>query len=271
MNVLVDAGLALAKLREKRPLIHHITNFVTMTDCANATLAIGASPTMTDAIEEVGEMAGAADALVLNLGTLQQTRRDAMMKAGKAAAAAKHPIIMDPVGAGGTTFRTQSAMALMKELPLTIIRGNLSELLALAAHKSGINPGVDNHATEVLTMSLIHDIATTLGTTVVVTGAVDAVSDGTRSILLGNGCPMMSYVTGTGCMTTSLIGAFASVATPFVAAVGAITAMGIAGEHVAATNQNIGPGTFHQRLFDELYAIRPDAFKIEGKVLNYHE
>lgn len=144
MTIVEDMGSKLAALRRERPLIHHITNFVTMDDCANATLAIGASPTMTNSVEEVAEMASAAKALVLNLGTLQQWTLEAMILAGKAAARKGVPIIFDPVGAGGTTFRTEAALRLVRELPLSVIRGNAAEITCLADHKSGKNLGVDS-------------------------------------------------------------------------------------------------------------------------------
>lgn len=159
MNVLQEAGKALQRLRQQRPLIHHITNVVTINDCANATLAIGASPTMTWAPAEAGEMAGAASSLVLNMGTLQPWTIDAMEKAGKAAAGRGVPIVLDPVGAGGTTYRTQRAMQLVTHLPLAVIRGNVSEMMCLAAGKSGVNPGVDSHDTEQVTIEKVRRLA----------------------------------------------------------------------------------------------------------------
>lgn len=270
MTILHEAGQALLALRRKRPLIHHLTNFVTMTDCANMTLAVGASPTMTNAVEEVGEMAAAADALVLNLGTLQYWTLEAMVKAGEVAAKRGIPIVFDPVGAGGTTFRTQAAIRLMETLPMTIIRGNLSEMTCLAAHKSGQNLGVDNGDTNAITIETVEAMVKHLGTTVVITGATDAVSNGTTSYLLGNGCTMLTYVTGTGCMTTSLLASFASVASPLVAAVAGVTTMGLAGE-LALSRGGTGPGTFHQYLFDAVYGLSPRDVETNGKVLIYHE
>lgn len=267
MELMEEAGRALMLLRQQRPLIHHITNFVTMTDCANVTLAVGASPTMTNAVEEVAEMAGAAKALVLNLGTLQQWTVEAMLTAGKAAAMKGVPIVLDPVGAGGTRFRTEAALRLLEELPLTVIRGNLSEITCLAGKKCGINLGVDSHNQTSIDLDAVVRISRSLGTTVVITGAVDAVSDGSRAALLGNGCPMLTYVTGTGCMTTSLIGCFAAVADPYVAAAAGVTAMGLGGERALALGGDKGPGTFHQLLFDQIYSLTGEAFKIGGKVL----
>lgn len=267
MKLWKDAGSALQKLRSKRPLIHHITNFVTMTDCANATLAVGASPTMTNAVEEVEEMAAAADALLLNMGTLQHWTVDAILLAGKAAEKAGIPIILDPVGAGGTAYRTESVLRVIQNIPVTIIRGNLSEIICLAYKKSGVNPGVDNHEKTTVDISLITRIAQLLGTTVVITGAADAVSDGTHSVVLGNGCPMLTYVTGTGCMTTSLIASFAAVTDPFTAAAAGTSVMAIAGEQALADGGNAGPGSFHQLLFNSIYQFKADSFNLYGKVL----
>ena len=271
MELMDKAAAALIDLRSQRPLIHHITNFVTMTDCANATLAIGASPTMTDAVEEVAEMASAASALVLNMGTLQQSRFDAMLLAGKTAAEKGIPIVLDPVGAGGTSFRTSKAMALLKSLPVTVIRGNLSEITALAAHTSGVNPGVDSHAKEAITVPLAKKLALLLGTTIVITGPIDAVSDGKRTAISENGASLLTYVTGTGCMTTSLIASYAAVADPFVAAVAGVMTMGIAGEIAAEQGSAFGPGTFHSLLMDAIYNVSPEILKMNGKVLTYDE
>lgn len=271
MDVLQQSSSALTALRQRRPLIHQLTNFVTMTDCANVTLAVGASPTMTNAVEEVGEMAAAADALVLNLGTLQSWTLDAMICAGQAAARHGIPIVLDPVGTGGTTFRTQAAVRLVKTLPLTIIRGNLSEITCLAAHRSGQNVGVDSHAAGAVSTAIAQAAAQQLGCTVVITGPQDAVSDGTRSLLLGNGTPLLTYVTGTGCMTTSLIASFSAVAKPFIAAAAGVMTMGLAGEAAQARGGQAGPGTFHQLLLDAVYSLQPMDFCTSGKVLMFHE
>lgn len=262
MELIPAVAQALQELRRQRPLIHHITNFVTMTDCANATLAIGASPTMTNAVEEVAEMAAAAKALVLNLGTLQQWTLEAMVAAGRSAAAHGVPIVFDPVGAGGTTFRTQAAQRLLDELPLAVIRGNASEITCLAAHKSGQDFGVDSRI-GAADPDLAASLARHLGTTVAITGAVDVIADGQRTAEVHNGCPMLTYVTGTGCMTTSLIASFAAVTDPFTAAAAGVLAMGIGGER----GGQAGPGTFHARLFDTFYALNDTLLQQYGKVL----
>lgn len=270
MELIPKVAEALQELRRQRPLIHHITNFVTMTDCANATLAIGASPTMTNAVEEVAEMAVAAKALVLNLGTLQQWTLEAMLVAGKAAAAHGVPIIFDPVGAGGTTFRTRAALKLLDELPLAVIRGNAAEITCLAAHKSGQNLGVDSRMGPVGPAQAAV-LADHIGTTVAITGAVDVISDGQRTAEIHNGCPMLTYVTGTGCMTTSLIASFAAVTEPFTAAAGGILAMDLSGERALARGGQAGPGTFHTLLFDAFYELNDAVLQQHGKVLMNRE
>lgn len=270
MELIPAVARALEELRRQRPLIHHITNFVTMTDCANATLAIGASPTMTNAVEEVAEMAAAARALVLNLGTLQVWTLEAMLAAGKAAAVHGVPIVFDPVGAGGTTFRTQAALRLLDELPMAVIRGNASEITCLAAHKSGQDFGVDSRLGPA-DPALASSLANHLGTTVAITGAVDVLSDGRQTAEIHNGCPMLTYVTGTGCMTTSLIASFAAVADPFTAAAGGILTMGIGGELALAGEGKNGPGTFHAHIFDAFYQLNDVILQKYGKVVVHRE
>ena len=179
---------------------------------------------------------------------------EAMLAAGKSAAAHGVPIVFDPVGAGGTIFRTQAALRLLDELPMAVIRGNASEITCLAAHKSGQDFGVDSRLGPA-DPALASSLASHLGTTVAITGAVDVLSDGCQTAEIRNGCPMLTYVTGTGCMTTSLIASFAAVADPFTAAAGGILAMGIGGELAPAGEGKNGPGTFHARLFDAFYQL----------------
>ncbi|WP_301859509.1 hydroxyethylthiazole kinase [uncultured Megasphaera sp.] len=268
MNTLfVSAGAALKALRAQRPLIHHVTNVVTMNDCANATLAIGASPVMTWAEEEVEEMAAAAQALVLNLGTLQHWTVDSMVKAGKAAARKGIPIVLDPVGAGGTTFRTQAALRLLQALPITVIRGNRSELACLTAGTKGEHLGVDSDDSRPVSAEEVCRMARKLQTVVAVTGPIDAVSDGQQVILLENGTPLLARVTGTGCMTTSLIAAFCTAADAVTAAAAGVTAMGLSGEMAVDQEGPVGPGTFHARLFDGLYLLEAADFVQYGKIV----
>ena len=197
MELIPAVARALEELRRQRPLIHHITNFVTMTDCANATLAIGASPTMTNAVEEVAEMAAAARALVLNLGTLQAWTLEAMLAAGKSAAAHGVPIVFDPVGAGASDLRTDTASALLDELPVTLLRGNMSEIKAVAgaaAATRGVDANPDDAVTDAnLTESaaFARSLAAKAGCVVAVTGAIDLVADADRAYAVRNGLPVM--------------------------------------------------------------------------------
>jgi hydroxyethylthiazole kinase len=270
-KLLTEVGTALIRMRQRRPLIHHITNFVTMNDCANVTLAAGASPVMTFAVEEVVEMAAAAAALVLNMGTLQQWTFDAMVLAGTEAARRGIPIVLDPVGAGGTAFRTQAVRRLLERLPIAVIRGNLSEISCLAGYTDSAYAGVDNLLSCTMTVPLAEELSHKLGTVIAVTGPIDAVSDGRRTVLLGNGCPMLPYVTGTGCMTTSITACMATAADPFVAATGAVMTMGIAGELAQLTVGAEGPGTLHAHLMDWVYKMSQRLYDSYGKVLEYHE
>ena len=180
------------------------------------------------------------------------------------------PIVFDPVGAGGTTFRTQAALRLLDELPMAVIRGNTSEITCLAAHKSGQDFGVDSRLGPA-DPALASSLASHLGTTVAITGAVDVLSDGCQTAEIRNGCPMLTYVTGTGCMTTSLIASFAAVADPFTAAAGGILAMGIGGELALAEEGKNGPGTFHARLFDAFYQLNDAILQKYGKVVVHRE
>ena len=266
--ILEAAGTALEEVRSRRPLIHELTNVVTVNDCANITLAVGGRPAMTSSIREVAEMAAAADALVLNLGTLQEHTLEAMHVAAAAAARYGTPIVLDPVGAGGTAWRTGAAGGIIKNYPVAVIRGNASEIQALAAGgKSGVNPGVDSDDKEEADSAGIRHLSTTLGAVIAVTGAVDIVSDGKRTLYCKNGTPLLPYVTGTGCMTTALIGTYAAVTDPFTAALAGILSMGIAGERAVAGRPGTGPGTLHALLMDEIYTLNSETLVSSGKVV----
>jgi len=250
------AADALVELRRRRPLVHNITNYVVMDFSANALLAIGASPVMAHATEEVEEMVVLAAALVLNIGTLSRPWIEAMFAAGRAARARRLPIVLDPVGAGATRLRTETALRLVEEVRPGVIRGNASEILSLA-EAGGATKGVD----ATLGVDEARDTAIALarrtGALVAVTGPVDFITDGERQLQVANGHPLMARVTGTGCVCSALVAAFAAVQPqPLLATLSALTVYGIAGELAAATAP--GPGTFRQRLIDALDAISPD-------------
>ena len=254
-----DQGLAkkaadnLRKLREARPLIHNITNFVVMNNTANALLACGASPVMAHAIDEVEEMVSFAGALVLNIGTLTPEWVESMLKAGKRANELNIPIILDPVGSGATKLRTDSAKQLIDSLSITVVRGNASEVLSLAREGSQTK-GVDAiHSVDEAADAAI-TLAGELETTIVITGEVDLVTREGRILMIHNGHELMGYVTGTGCTATSLIGAFLAIDQDSVeASATALAYFGLAGERAATKAE--GPGSLQVSLFDALYGM----------------
>ncbi|GAC1428750.1 MAG: hydroxyethylthiazole kinase [Ktedonobacteraceae bacterium] len=242
------ASLLLAHIRERKPLIHHITNMVTMNDSANITLAIGALPVMAHAIEEVEEMVSLAGALVLNIGTLDLTRIEAMMRAGKRANERGIPIVLDPVGVGATRFRTQCALRLLKELRIAVVRGNAAEMAALVGVAAEIR-GVESLSIADDSASLAPRVAREFACVAALTGVYDYVSDGKRIGRIENGHPLLASITGSGCMSSSLVAAFLSVEPDaFSATVAALVMMGLAGE--VAALKACGPGTFRAHLLD---------------------
>jgi hydroxyethylthiazole kinase len=241
----------LQKVREQKPLVHHITNWVTIYDCANVVRAVGALPVMAHAEEEVADMAVLASALVLNIGTLTADVVEAMKIAGEAANAKKIPVVLDAVGAGATKFRDDKTTELLKELQIDIIKGNSSEIAKVAGmdvYTKGVEAGkVEGNLIEIATT-----LARKREATVVITGKQDIITDGTSLYVCNNGHSMMGNIVGTGCMATSVIGAFAAVERDYAkAASAALAVFGIAGE--LAAQQSAGPGTFKVNLYDALF------------------
>ncbi|HWF58389.1 MAG TPA: hydroxyethylthiazole kinase [Candidatus Dormibacteraeota bacterium] len=261
----IGTGASLQRIREQRPLVHQITNFVVMNETANATLAIGALPVMAHAPEEVAEMASVAGALVLNIGTLTLDWVASMILAGHAANRAGVPVVLDPVGAGATSLRTRSAERILDELDIAIVRGNAAEVASIAGQSAQIR-GVESMGTGQDAAELASMAARKLRCVVAVTGAVDAVSDGTTTLRVANGHPMLATVTGTGCIASALAGCFAAVnhGAPLRAAVEALVALGVAGEDAAT--QSRGPGSFHVGLYDALYALLPETIDSRARV-----
>ncbi|MDQ2981318.1 MAG: hydroxyethylthiazole kinase, partial [Actinomycetota bacterium] len=247
-------GADLAAIRERKPLIHQITNYVVMNETANATLALGALPVMAHAPEEVEELASAAGALVLNIGTLSKHWIDAMLLAARAANQAGVPIVLDPVGAGATRLRTATAMRILDEAEIAVVRGNPAEVATLAGRQAEIR-GVESIGVSDSGAELAKAAASEFGCVVSVTGAVDHVSDGERTLAIANGHELLGAVTGTGCMSSALTGCFLAVAAdrPLDAAAEALVAFGVAGEDAARDAK--GPGTFHVGLYDALYSL----------------
>ncbi len=245
----------LAAIREQKPLVHNITNFVVMNTTANTLLAMGASPVMAHAEKEVEEMVSFAGALVLNIGTLTDAWVDAMVKAGKKANSLGTPVVLDPVGSGATAFRTASAKRIIDEVQVSVIRGNASEILSLRSDDSRTR-GVDAVHSVDEAAETARVLAGELGTTLAITGPTDLVTGGERVIRVSNGHELMGYVTGTGCAATATIGAFLAVdEDPVAATAAALAFFGLAGQRAAG--QAAAPGSFQTALIDALYTITP--------------
>jgi hydroxyethylthiazole kinase len=261
-----NAAENLAALREKKPLIHNITNYVVMNYTANALLAMGASPVMAHAKNEVEDMVSFAGALVLNIGTLTDDWVASMIKAGKKASAMGTPIILDPVGSGATPLRTNAAKQIIDESKISVIRGNASEILSLR-HADSKTKGVDAiHAVDEAAETA-KILAEELHTTLAITGPVDLITDGKRIVRVSNGHPLMAYVTGTGCTATVTIGAFLAVdSDPVRATATALAFFGLAGE--VAGQKASAPGSFMIQMLDALYTITPAMLKDGCKIEN---
>lgn len=255
MNNMKMAEL-LDRVREVNPLVHNITNVVVTNFTANGLLALGASPVMAYAREEVADMAKIAGALVLNIGTLTQEGIDAMIIAGKSANEHGVPVIFDPVGAGATSFRTETSRKIMTEVNVSIIRGNAAEIANVAGEAwtiKGVDAGEGNGDVMALAVKAAHQF----DTTVVITGKEDIVSDGNATIIIRNGHPILTKVTGTGCLLTSVIGAFTAVEKDLkLAASAALASYGVAAEIAAKKAGEEGPGSFQIQFLNELSKIK---------------
>ena len=260
----IDPGATLGQIRERKPLVHNITNYVVMNETANAILALGALPVMAHAEEEVAEMVGLAGALVLNIGTLSERWIEAMLGAGRTANERGVPVVLDPVGAGATSYRTRTAQRLLDELEVAVLRGNAGEIATLVGVEAEVR-GVESVGAGGDPAQLAREAARTLGLVASVTGAVDHVSDGERSAAIANGHALMASITGTGCMSTAITGCFlAAQDDSFAAAVEALVAFGVAGEDAAAEAK--GPGSFHVALYDALAGLDPATLSSRAKV-----
>jgi hydroxyethylthiazole kinase len=263
--VSVSPGTTLRELRERKPLVHQITNYVVMNETANATLALGALPVMAHARDEVEEMVALAGALVLNIGTLSPHWVEAMIAAGKAANGHGTPVVLDPVGVGATRYRTDTAKRILDEVHVTVLRGNQGEiatLVGVAAEVRGVESiGAGDEPAELARLA-----GRDLGLVASVTGVVDHVSDGERVLSVANGHELLASVTGTGCMSSAITGCFLAVKRdePLEAAAEALAAFGVAGEDAARDAK--GPGTFHVNLYDALAGLDPDTLDARAKI-----
>jgi hydroxyethylthiazole kinase len=252
----MDLKGLLTRIREEKPLVHNITNYVVMNFTANTLLAMGASPVMAHAPNEVEEMVSLARALVINIGTLSDPWIEAMLLAGITANAKGLPIVFDPVGSGATSLRTRTTRRIVQELKPAIIRGNASEILSIGSSGT-VTKGVDSLHDVDQVAEMAKATARQTGSVVAVTGKVDLITDGTRVIRCRNGHALMGRVTGTGCAATATIAAFAAV-TPnaLEAAAAGLAFFGLAGEMAADKSQS--PGSFMIALIDALYNMTPE-------------
>ena len=261
----------LGALRAAAPLVHNVTNYVAMDLTANALLAVGASPLMAHAVEEIDEIVGIAHVVAVNIGTLSPEWVRGMHRAAERARAWAKPWVLDPVGVGATRYRTETARALAVEHRPSVIRGNASEVLALAdatlggSSTGGGTKGVDSTHGSGEARVAAAALARELRCVVAVTGAVDYVTDGVRTLAVANGQTLMSRVTAMGCTATSVVAACVAVSEdPLVATAHALAVMGVCGEQ--ATEGSPGPGTLRVRFVDALYALTPEALDREARV-----
>ncbi|GAB4292086.1 MAG: hydroxyethylthiazole kinase [Myxococcota bacterium] len=258
--------LDLKAIREKKPLIHHITNFVVMNQTANVTLAIGAQPVMAHAIDEVEEMASFAGALLLNIGTLWRELIDSMLKAGKKANQLGVPVVLDPVGAGATKLRIEATKRILGEVKVDILRANLAEALSCADIKADII-GVDSRESEAAAFEKANEAARKLKTTIAVTGKTDIIIGGGKTLLCDNGDALLGRVTGTGCSASTSVACFAAVEKDFaLAASFGIAYYALAGE--LAAKEAKGVGSFETVLRDKLFTIGEKEIKEHLKLKN---
>ncbi|WP_406671245.1 hydroxyethylthiazole kinase [Methanolobus sp. ZRKC4] len=243
----------LQTIRETKPLVHHITNWVTIYDCANMTRAFGALPVMAHAPEEAADMTGIASALVLNIGTLTTELVDVMIISATAANENDIPVVLDAVGVGATKFRDEMAAKILDSAHIDIIKGNYSEIAKLAGENAQTR-GVEATAIDADPKKVASDFANSRSCVVVMTGKEDIISDGKKTFVVKNGHDSMGSVVGTGCMAASVIGSFAAVNTDYCdAAKDALCYYGISGE--LASEKAMGPGTFKMHFYDEVFTL----------------
>ncbi len=256
----------LQNVREKSPLIHNITNYVTVNDCANILLACGGSPIMADDLAEVEEITSLCGGLNINIGTLNHRTIPAMIAAGKRSNVLGHPVVLDPVGAGASALRTDTARRLVEEVKFTVIRGNISEIKALSG-ASAATKGVDADLADRVTeenlgeaVAFAKSFAKAAGAVTAITGAIDIVTDGETAYCIRNGRPEMSRITGTGCQLSALTAAFvtANPDQPLRAAAAAVCAMGLCGEIAWARMTPVdGNASYRNYILDAVYNLTP--------------
>ncbi|MDA7025288.1 hydroxyethylthiazole kinase [Bacillus sp. CLL-7-23] len=266
MNI-KDVAIGIERVREEKPLVHNMTNQVVTNFTANGLLSLGASPVMANAREEVADMVKIAAALVLNIGTLTLESVESMIIAGKAANEQGVPVIFDPVGAGATPFRTNSAKRIMDEVMVSVVRGNASEIANMLGEENWVIKGVDAGEENGDKLVLAKKAAEAWRTTVVITGAEDIITDGKRLYTAHNGHQLLTKVTGTGCLLTSVIGAFCAIEKDFCqAALSAVVYYGCAAERAAERTEHQGPGSFQIEFLNQLAAVNAESIKQSGLI-----
>ena len=279
-DILSEINETLKQIKEKNALTHCITNSVTINDCANAVLAIGGSPFMAEDAEELEEVVTIADVLVINIGKLSTEQIKSMKISSKTANETGTPIILDPVGVGVTKLRNDTTLNLLENYDITTIRGNISEIKAIAKlvgvlDESNTAKGVDVNADDIITKenlkangNLICNLANKLNTVILASGPIDILSDGETTIAIDNGDDMMPLITGSGCMLSSIVGSCVGGSTPLLGSLVAILAMNIAGEKARAKvdERNEGTGSFRTYLIDYLYKTDSETLINESNI-----
>lgn len=270
----IDLKAIAASVREKCPLIHNITNYVTVNDCANILLACGGSPIMADDIDEAEEITTICGGLNINIGTLNQRTIPVMLAAGKKANELGHPVVLDPVGAGASKLRTETALKLLSEIHFTVIRGNISEIRTLALG-TGTTKGVDADAADRVTeetldsvVNFVKKFAKETGAVIAVTGAIDIVADDKKAYCIRNGHPMMSSITGTGCQLSAMTAAYVTAyrESALDAASAAVMAMGYCGEKAyGRLSEEDGNSSYRNYIIDAIYRLTPEELERGAK------
>jgi hydroxyethylthiazole kinase len=275
-NILNGFEDAVKNVKEVSPLTFCITNFVTVTDCANAALAIGASPIMSNGAEEGGEIVNIANALVINIGTLSKSQNELMRNSARQAKEIEKPIIFDPVGAGVSALRNDMTKEIVEDYPLALVRGNMSEIKAIAKlinlneNNDSVAKGVDVAESDIISevtlesnALIVKELANELNAVVIASGPIDIISDGNLTFGLDNGDEMMPLITGSGCMLTTIIGSYVGANEPLIGGIAACALMAIAGENAAENVRanDLGTASFRTFLIDNLYKLDAEELK----------
>ena len=268
METIKEISNLLVKVKEKKPIIHHITNFVTMNDSANIALAIGGSPLMAFDENEVIDAVNLASCLVINIGTLNSNNYNGILLAAKRANEINIPIILDPVGVGLSKYRLNLVDKLLRDFKISIIRGNMLEIGTLAGMNFK-NTGIDSYIKNEDGKGMAKSLSKKLNSIIAITGEIDIISDGVMVYSVHNGTNLLSKVTGTGCMTTSLIGAYSGITDDYLlSTIAGIMTMGVSGElALESLNEDDGIGTFKVKLFDSIYNLKGEILIKRGKLI----